>query len=267
MNKHNLQLSNPVKSLLSKSWLELSEAEQQVLLEKVRAIASGIEDGRQSEVAQLVDELTGIRESHLFKKLGRLTRQLHEVLTSLERDTALARLADTQIPAAKERLNYVMAKSEEATHQTLTAIEETVPIVNALGARTEEMRQSCVRFSVSGILGDELQLHLGEILAYFDTVRDETKKISQNLTTVLLAQEAQDLTGQVIRRVIELVQELESQLVGFVASCGDYSTTVPPPIPTDTRKLEGPQIKPTQGNPAVVSNQDEVDDLLSSLGF
>lgn len=255
---------NPLLS--RRPWLELPKAEQNLLLDKVHAIVRGIESGHADEVTQLLDELTGIRESHLFQELGRLTRQLHEALTSLERDAAIARLADTQIPAAKERLNYVMAKSEEATHQTLAAIEDTVPIVNGLGARAKELRQLCLYLSRGDLRVAELRVHLGELLGYFDSVRGEAAKISNNLTKVLMAQEAQDLTGQVIRRIIELVQDLEAQWVGFMASCGDFAPRTHSPASIDTTKPEGPQLKTTH-TPDVVSNQDEVDDLLSSLGF
>ncbi|MFZ0257189.1 MAG: protein phosphatase CheZ [Gammaproteobacteria bacterium] len=255
---------NPLLS--RRPWLELSKAEQKILLDMVHAIISGIQSGRADEVTQLLDELTGIRESHLFQELGRLTRQLHEALTSFERDAAITRLADTQIPAAKERLRYVMAKSEEATHQTLAAIEDTVPIVNGLGTRAKELGQLCLHLSRSDMRVAELPTRLGELLDYFDSVRGETAKISSNLTKVLMAQEAQDLTGQVIRRVIELVQDLEAQLVGFMASCGDFAPKTHSPARIDTTKLEGPQLKAAH-NPDVISSQDEVDDLLSSLGF
>ena len=253
-------------SLNKKPWLELPEAEQTIVLDKARALIDGIESGHADDVTRVLDELTSIRESHLFQGLGRLTRQLHEVLTSLERETVLARLADTQLPAAKERLNYVMAKSEEATHETLTAIEDTVPIANALGARAKQLGQACSPLVQGDVPLPELPVPIAEILRYFDIVAEDTAKIGNNLSKVLIAQEAQDLTGQVIRRVIELVQDLESQLVGFMAAYGDVNPRTPTsPSPTPA-KLEGPQFKPGP-NPEVVASQDEVDDLLSSLGF
>jgi chemotaxis protein CheZ len=248
------------------AWLEFPEADQGIVLEKARAIISGIENGRTNEVTLLLDELTRIRESHLFQELGRLTRQLHDVLANLERDAVLAKLADKQIPDAKERLNYVMAKSEEAAHQTLAAIEDSVPVVSSLSARAGGLKHFWVRVSQGQMEVAEFRQRLLELLDYFDTVQDDTTKINRNLTEILMAQEAQDLTGQVIRRIIELVQDLEAQLVGFMRSCSDFPSEERGTDGGGTGKLEGPQIK-AGCSPDVVSNQDEVDDLLSSLGF
>ena len=247
-------------------WLEFPEADQKTILEKARAIISGIESGCIGEVTLLLDELTRIRETHLFRELGRLTRQLHEVLANLERDTVLATLADSQIPDAKERLNYVMTKSEEAAHRTLAAIEGTVPLVSSLCARAGALKPFWLRLSQGEIEVTGFRERLAELLDYFDAVRADTTKISRNLTDILMAQEAQDLTGQVIRRVIELVQDVEAQLVGFMRSCSDLPPAERAPDNGDTGKLEGPQINAGRSSD-VVSNQDEVDDLLSSLGF
>lgn len=227
---------------------------------------SGIEGGCTSDVTLLLDELTHIRETQLFQELGRLTSQLHEILTNLERDAMLATLADTQIPDAKERLTYVMTKSEEAAHQTLTAIEDTVPVVSGLRTRAEGLKHFWIRVLQQEIAVDEFRNRLVELVDYFDTVQGETVKINRNLTEILMAQEAQDLTGQMIRRVIEVVHDLEAHLVGFMRSCCTHPAAESRLDRDDRRKLTGPRIK-EGGSPDVVSSQDEVDDLLSSLGF
>lgn len=247
-------------------WLEFPEADQGGLLEKAQAIIGGIESGRTNEVTRLLDELARIRETHLFQESGRLMRQLHDVLANLERDAVLAKLADTQIPDAKARLNYVMTKSEEAAHQTLAAIEASVPMVGSFSARAEGLKHCWLRLSQGEMEVTEFRERLAELLDYFDTLQGDTAKIKRNLIEILMAQEAQDLTGQVIRRVIELVQDLEAQLVGLMRSRSDLPPGERGTAGGGTGKLEGPQIK-AGCSPDVVANQDEVDDLLSSLGF
>jgi chemotaxis protein CheZ len=81
-----------------------------------------------------------------------------------------------------------------------------------------------------------------------------------------LAQGFQDLTGQVIRQVISLVEEVEDSLVQLVKVAGKHQQKVTPTKEKDPIKAEGPQIN-AQDNPDVMNNQDDVDDLLSSLGF
>jgi len=90
------------------------------------------------------------------------------------------------------------------------------------------------------------------------------------LTEVLMAQGYQDLTGQVIRRVIELVKEVEDSLVHMLTVFGgaEATKTVKSSQPKVEKAIvaEGPIID-AESRDDVVSGQDDVDDLLSSLGF
>ncbi|OUS40267.1 protein phosphatase, partial [Oleispira antarctica] len=91
-----------------------------------------------------------------------------------------------------------------------------------------------------------------------------------------MAQDFQDLTGQVIQRVTKLVAEVETRLVDLVAMAGEVDRITgishgeshqnEPPQEEDKKIIaEGPQIDTSIDG--VVDGQDDVDDLLSSLGF
>ena len=78
----------------------------------------------------------------------------------------------------------------------------------------------------------------------------------------MMAQDFQDLTGQVIKKITELAHDVESQLVQLLL---DYA---PQEMKREAEAglLNGPQIDPN-ASPDVVSDQSQVDDLLESLGF
>ena len=86
----------------------------------------------------------------------------------------------------------------------------------------------------------------------------------------------QDLTGQVIQRITNMITDVESRLVNLVAMAGhvDQMTGIQHKEPDNTEtdieddpnKGVGPQLN-AEDNEDVASNQDDVDDLLSSLGF
>ena len=102
---------------------------------------------------------------------------------------------------------------------------------------------------------------------------NDSVRLNGLLTEVLVAQGYQDLTGQVIRRAIELVKEVEDSLVSMLTAFGDVGElTLVEDNPqtskkqTDIVKAEGPIID-ADNRDDVVSGQDDVDDLLSSLGF
>ena len=98
----------------------------------------------------------------------------------------------------------------------------------------------------------------------------DADKMMGLLTEVLMAQGYQDLTGQVIRRVIELVKEVEDSLVHMLTVFGGAevakATKTSQPKVEKAIVAEGPIID-AESRDDVVSGQDDVDDLLSSLGF
>lgn len=78
---------------------------------------------------------------------------------------------------------------------------------------------------------------------------------------IIMAQDFQDLTGQVITRMLGVIGTIEQELVQVLID------SVPKEKRDDTNSLlNGPQTNP-EGKPDVVANQDQVDDLLASLGF
>jgi chemotaxis protein CheZ len=106
---------------------------------------------------------------------------------------------------------------------------------------------------------------------FLGALSTDAGKLYGNLSEVLLAQDYQDLTGQVIQNVITLVREVEDNLVSLVVMAGhvDQLTGTVHQIEDNQPSAEqgvGPQIMPEQRKD-VLSGQDDVDDLLSSLGF
>lgn len=79
---------------------------------------------------------------------------------------------------------------------------------------------------------------------------------------IILAQDFQDLAGQVIKKIVELVQGLESRLLAVLleAMPAERKAETPDGL------LDGPVIN-AGGGRDVVANQKQVDDLLESLGF
>jgi chemotaxis protein CheZ len=89
-----------------------------------------------------------------------------------------------------------------------------------------------------------------------------TKATNAQLMDIVMAQDFQDLTGQVIKRLSDTVQQLENQLVSLLIAT----------LPEDKKKdvdnslLNGPVVN-AEGRGDIVTSQTQVDDLLESLGF
>lgn len=248
------------------SRMKVSKAQHEGILNLVRALTDALETGRTEDVASLLDVLIGMRESRLFQELGRLTRQLHETLSHFEQDDRLAQLAGKQIPDARERLDYAITKTEEAAHCTLTAVENAVPIGQGLAQRARALKEPWRRLQRERLAVEDFRAPLRELLEFFDIVERDAIQINTYLSEVLMAQEFQDLTGQMIHHVMEVVQEVENHLVSFIRARGHLVSPDTVGQELDNARPQGPAVK-TKGVQEVVSGQDEVDDLLSSLGF
>lgn len=205
----------------------------------------------------------------LFAEVGKLTRQLHDSLNSFQLDGRLANLAMSDIPDAQSRLNYVMETTEEAANNTMDAVEASMPIAEKITQSIEEIMPEWKKLMTRQLALGEFKTLCHDLDAFLVESSAESAKLTTLLTEVLMAQGYQDLTGQVIRRVIELVKEVEDSLVSMLTMFSDAEAEEKAnnsEKQSDTVKAEGPIID-AETREDVVSNQDDVDDLLSSLGF
>lgn len=238
----------------------------QQYLEQAKNIIQEIEANNMQEANRLLDELANMRERQLFQELGKLTREFHDALNSFRLDSRLAKIAGEEIPDAKERLNFVIEKTEEAANKTLNVVEEVIPICERVSDATSELNNQWERFNKRDMDVNEFRELSKDIAGFFATLDADVSTIKNGLNDVLMAQDFQDITGQIIGRVITLVSDLEDGLVNLIRISGGVSEEPKKEEKTDPAKLDGPQVPGLESDTAV-SGQDEVDDLLSSLGF
>lgn len=246
---------------------DTAEAHQPVdmRLSLAKSLVSNLENGNVSEVEQLISSLNRQHESILFQEIGKLTRQLHNAIGNFGDDERISNLAENRIPDARERLNYVIERTEESAHRTLNAVEEALPIAHELEESGIVMREEWAKFTRREMNAEEFRQMSKRIEGFLETVEVDAKQLNKGLSDVMMAQDFQDLTGQIIRQVIELVQDLEEGLVSVIKKSGRMGTVI-----EETKEMdivaEGPQVN-KEDDPNVMSGQDDVDDLLSSLGF
>lgn len=239
-------------------------------LTQARLLVQQIENGEDVEATQTLEGLAKMRETDLFQELGKLTRELHDTLNNFRLDSRISELAEQEIPDAKERLNYVISMTEQAANKTLNAVEESLPVSESLQQRSAELHEQWDRFRKRDMSAEEFRDLSRELDEFFPQIRDKAQILQSNLSDVLMAQDFQDLTGQIIRRVITLVQDVEQGLVHLIRISGRAAVAATPAAtPTKNIKAEGPVVPGVDDiqEEAVLQGQDDVDDLLSSLGF
>lgn len=233
------------------------------MLSIAKQLVAELEAGNGEQVTLLVDELAHIREGELFQEIGKLTRELHSSITGFEVDSELCDLTKSDIPDAKERLSYVITMTNQSADRTLTAVEGAIPYCEALHEKSVELGMEWKRFVNREMNADEFR-HVSKTLeGHLAESEDQLATVKDALNEILMAQEFQDLTSQIINRVIKMVEDVETHLVNMIKATG----SVPVAEKEDEKgKLEGPQV-PNLSTSETVNGQDEVDDLLSSLGF
>jgi chemotaxis protein CheZ len=192
-------------------------------------------------------------------RIGHLTRALHENLRGLGLDKLIERAA-SDIPDARDRLDYVARLSEQAAQKVLNATDAAGPLQDRIDTSAGELSGAWQKL-LDGGEGDWRALAASTI-EQLAQARADAAATRAHLMDIMMAQDFQDLTGQVIGRVTSIAQNLEKQLVEVLV---DYA---PAEIKRefDNGLLNGPQINP-EGKSDVVADQGQVDDLLDSLGF
>ena len=197
-----------------------------------------------------------------MSRIGHMTRALHESLRGLGLDKLIEKAA-SDIPDARDRLDYVARLSEQAAQKVLNATDAASPLQDRIEAGAGAL-QAAWQSLLDGPDATDAQWRAlaAQSVAAMGQARADAVETRSHLMDIMMAQDFQDLTGQVITKVTTIAQNLEQQLVQMLV---DFA---PAEIKRDfgSGLLNGPQIHPT-GNSDVVSNQGQVDDLLDSLGF
>lgn len=244
--------------------MEAIETRQQKIALAHRLIEA-LERGDERGADDVLEDLTADRDSMLFQEVGRLTRELHEAINGFLLDNRISELAETDIPDATHRLRHVITMTEQAANATLSAVEAGLPLADELRDRAGRVAEPWMHFRQTGF-GCQENRALGEELdALLGVATRNGQALHGYLSDILMAQDFQDLTGQIIRKVIELVHDVEDKLVQLIRLSG-RKVQKSEEAPLRSRIENGPVV-PGVDQGDVVKGQDDVDDLLSSLGF
>jgi chemotaxis protein CheZ len=250
------------------------------MIEELRQCAAVLTEKLQGdkyeEATALIEKVMECRDQHIFLSIGKLTRGLHDSMMNFNVDagkSASVNPDEGEFNDASNRLNYVIELTQNAAEKTMDMVEEAAPISLGLGQEAAILKKEWLRLRQREMTPDEFRDFYERLDNFFDVTDTSTKKLNENLQSIILEQGFQDLTGQVLKRVITLMSEVEDNLVSLVKIAAQVESVVgikPEEVKLQTKeadiKGEGPQVKAKERED-VVTNQDEVDDLLSSLGF
>ncbi|WP_353229682.1 protein phosphatase CheZ [Pseudomonas qingdaonensis] len=251
---------------------------ESTLKKHAQELVSSLEKGRFGDAVQLIHQLNQTRDLGLYQEVGKLTRELHSAIVSFQIDPHMPQAEEvSQITDATERLSYVVKLTEGAANRTMDLVEASTPVLNDLSAEAASLSGDWQRFMRREVDAPEFRELVKRVDSFLTHSAEGNRKVAGHLNDILLAQDYQDLTGQVIKRVTALVTEVESNLLKLVLMASQVDRFAGIEHDHDQLRAEKDQEKhPTRGEGPqihadkredVVSGQDDVDDLLSSLGF
>ncbi len=196
----------------------------------------------------------------LIQRIAQLTRTLRVSMRELGLDQAIKDAAHA-IPDTRDRLHYVAQMTEQAANRVLNAAEQIQPWqesmqrdAKALDARWQDWFDHPVELDQARELVDDTR-------AFLKDVPEKTQSSQNNVMEIIMAQDFQDLTGQVIMKMLGVIGAIETELVQVLID------NVPQEKREETKTLLNGPVVNAAGKSDVVTNQDQVDDLLASLGF
>ncbi|RSZ58929.1 protein phosphatase CheZ [Massilia atriviolacea] len=221
----------------------------------VAAVAAAAADNAAGEGAALETDEHG---KPMFERLGGIVRLLHDSLRELGYDKALTE-ASTQIVDAQDRLEYVASLTEQAANKVLNTLDEGMPAQDVLSKKAKAMDTRWADLFAGKLSIDEFKTLAGDSRAFAQAVTDATEAEKARLLDIMMAQDFQDITGQLIKKVVIITKTVEHELAELLRD------NAPPAV--REKLLHKPALMSGPSVPSVALDQDNVDDLLADLGF
>ncbi|MGA7594524.1 MAG: protein phosphatase CheZ [Gallionella sp.] len=197
----------------------------------------------------------------VINQIGHMARTLHDTLRELGLNKQIEKAA-ASIPDARDRLNYVATLTEQAAERVLNATEAAQPLVEKMEVDAHRLSGQWQQLFENKLDVEQFKGLVKQTQAFLSDVPRNAKATNAYLMEIMMAQDFQDLTGQVIKKITAVTKEMEQQLLALLVE------NAPASVKADLNAglLNGPVINPASRTDTV-SSQDQVDDLLDSLGF
>jgi chemotaxis protein CheZ len=219
-----------------------------------------------------INEINLINNQHVHEVLGKITRGLHNAISDLNISTANEQSTKNKTRAG---LSYVLEVTSNAAQKALDMTEQTQTQVQAISSGQDELNVLLKSLQATSLNASQQKM-LSQLGAIVATNSVALQQIGKNNTEIVLAQNFQDLTSQSITKAIRIISDVENSLIALtqhtnlLKQLSLISTSpdlleihVSEELKQNLNKIESP---PTPAESEHL-DQDEVDNLLSSLGF
>ncbi|WP_431259233.1 protein phosphatase CheZ [Roseateles chitinivorans] len=176
-----------------------------------------------------------------------LTAAAHQALQKLSHE----------LPDACERLDYVKRMTDQAANKVLGIVESAQDDAQAVARQGLELSESLQRLAAAPDLSVERARAMMRLCAaYAAGAAGFADRVKGLQTEIMMAQDFQDLSGQVINKVLGMLRPAEAPLQQLLAAQGQAASAT-----AEEEQLAGVQ------TPDKALQQDDVDAMLAEMGF
>jgi chemotaxis protein CheZ len=180
-----------------------------------------------------------LQDSSVMTSVRKIRGDLQAALERFRAESRLAEMAERQVPDARQ-------------HLTMDLVDQSCPLVDAVAQQAQRLQRLPALSAEVGQFLEQTQTHM--------------KTVRARLTDVLLAQGYQDLSGQIIRNVMQLVDELEMAVGDLVRiDRFEFDGDINASRAGSAAGAYGPVV-PGVTHGETVGGQEDIDAMLSGLG-
>jgi chemotaxis protein CheZ len=250
-----------------------SQTTEAALRERAQQLISSVQDGNVDNAMQQLLDFNDGRNVDLYRQIGKITRGLHSAIVNME---IKSDAVDDHQRDVHARLRYVIELTSAAANRTMDLAEDALPVASALRDESTKLAVDWEKLGNRELNAEDFRRLYVQMTNFLNYAATESERLHVGFTEIVLAQSYQDLSGQILQKVMTMLQTTEEDLVSLLALAGKVqeqgrgdAEDVAPQMSAEAIvqdkdiAAEGP-LPDSAGS---LKNQDEVDDLLSSLGF
>jgi len=197
----------------------------------------------------------------MYERLGGIVRMLHDSLRELGYDRSLSDVAN-QITDAQGRLEHVASLTEQAANKVLNTVDTCMPAQDVLGKDAKDMEDRWTNLFEGKLSIEEFKKLAGDSKQFATKVLAASDAEKARLLDIMMAQDFQDITGQLIKKIVVITNQVELELAQLLRD------NAPPEVKAAMAAENKPaELMQGPSAPGTAMAQDDVDSLLADLGF
>ena len=185
-----------------------------VLKEKAQLVLGGLEQGNVGTAVQELLHINDAKTNSRYRQIGKITRGLHNAIGNLEFSNGERAGLKRDV---QSRVGYVINLTQDAANRTMDLAEEATPIAAELGTASNALREDGRKLANRELSADEFRELYKKMADSLIFSEEKSNQLHVNLTDIVVTQGYQDLSGQLLLKIVNMLNATECDLVNLLA--------------------------------------------------